>query len=70
MIKTVKDLIRVLKTFDADMPVVIRKAEEKGAYSDWSLHTPSQFFPGGRCCLSAFEPVREESAKEPAGDKS
>lgn len=61
MVKTVYDLIKALTRFDPEMPVVFRKAEEKGAFSDWVLHTPTQFYPNSHVCLSAFEPVKDHA---------
>lgn len=59
MIKTVKDLKEALEKFDENLPVVIRRAEEKGYVSDWRLHNPGMF-GSGKVCLSAFEPYDDD----------
>lgn len=70
MIKTVNDLIEALKVFDADMPVCIRKCDIDGYYSDWKVHTPNEFYPGGKVCLSSFEQMDDEVAKVWSSEKS
>lgn len=63
MIKTVGDLQDALAKFNRNMPVVYRKGEGDGAVSDWKLHNPEEFYPGGRVCLSAFEQVEDGQAQ-------
>lgn len=63
MIKTVKDLIEALSEFESSMPICIRKGEEEGCFSDWQLHEPTDLFPGGMVCLSAFVPIRHQIKK-------
>jgi len=66
---TVKELIEALSKFDPDMPVCIRRIEKDGYYSDWKLHKPAEFYPGGRVCLQAFERMDSDSKTQPQGDR-
>ena len=64
MIKTVNDLIQALHKFDPDLPICIRQSDEYGYFSDWILHYPKEFYPGGRVCLSSFEVLLDEVDSE------
>lgn len=60
MIQTVRDLIDALKKLDENKPICIRKSLGDGYFSDWKLHKPTEFYPGGKICLSAFEQYDDE----------
>ncbi len=57
MIKTVGDLIDELKIFHSEMPICIRRNEGDGYFTDWYIHSPSEFYPGGKVCLSEFHAI-------------
>ena len=59
---TVQEMINHLEKFPKEMPLVIRKSYEDGAFADYIPHKPCEFHPGGQVCLSAFEQV--ETQKE------
>lgn len=65
--KTVGELIEILKNFDLDMPVVYRKNEGDGAYSDWEMHSPGDnYCPGGAVVFSSFQPFDYSEVNNPA----
>lgn len=52
---TIAELIIKLHRFPMDMNVYFRKAEKDGYTSDWELHNPEEFYPGGSVYLSIYK---------------
>lgn len=53
---TVKEMIECLQRYDENMPVLIRKNEGDGCYSDWKCSLPALFTGADGPCLMAYEP--------------
>ena len=55
--RTVKELVKELKKFNEDMPIVYRQAQIDGGYIDYEMHTPADnYYPGGAVVLQSFQP--------------
>lgn len=60
----VSELIKSLSEFDPNLPVCIRNSEGDGYYSDWELHYPMEFYPGGKVCISSKQQDIEVAKNE------
>jgi hypothetical protein len=63
--RTVGELMEILKNFDPGMPVVYRKAERDGGYIDYEMHSPGDnYCPGGAVVFSSFQPFDYSDAQK------